>query len=137
MNDLEGGCLCGKVRYTSSSKPLTTVACHCTDCRKQSGTAFSIIIGISSDSLTISGDSLRSFDDIGSSGKPIHRFFCNACGSPLYSQVEAAPDVVFLKAGSLDNTDWVEVTAEIWCDSKVSWSQLEIGLKQFPRSPRE
>jgi len=136
MKKIIGGCLCGKVRYESTSKPLMAAACHCTHCRKQSGTAYSVIIGITSDSLAISGDSLRTFNDVGASGQPIERNFCSTCGSPLYSRVRATKDILYIKAGSLDDSDWVKPNVEIWCDSQVSWSNLKKDMASFPTSPR-
>jgi len=136
MSKIVGGCLCGQIRYESSSIPIMVAACHCTHCRKQSGTAFSVIVGVTSDSLTISGDSLRTFNDIGSSGRPVERSFCSACGSALYSRASATEDILYFKAGSLDNSDWVEPNVEIWCNSQVSWSTLKKDMTSFPTTPR-
>ena len=135
MSKIKGGCLCGQVRYESTSKPLVSAACHCTNCRKQSGTAYSVIIGVSSDSLAISGDSLRTFNDVGSSGQPVERKFCSTCGSPLFSR-GTKEDILYIKAGSLDDSDWVKPNVEIWCDSQVSWSNLKKDMASFPTSPR-
>jgi len=136
MKKIVGGCLCGEVRYESTSKPLMAAACHCTHCRKQSGTAYSVIIGVTSDSLAISGDSLRTFKDVGSSGQPVERNFCSTCGSPLYSRVRATEDILYIKAGSLDDSDWVTPNVEIWCDSQVGWSTLKKDMASFPTIPR-
>ncbi len=135
MSKIKGGCLCGKIRYESTSKPLVSAACHCTHCRKQSGTAYSVIIGVTSDSLAISGDSLSTFNDIGSSGQAVERNFCSTCGSSLFSR-GSREDILYIKAGSLDNSDWVKPNVEIWCDSQVSWSTLKKDMASFPTSPR-
>ena len=102
MNKIEGGCLCGEIKYYSKSDPLFTTVCHCSHCQRQAGTAFSIIIGIDRKSLHISGD-LKCYEDIGNSGKPVYRKFCGNCGSPIISDVRASPDLLFIKAGTIDN----------------------------------
>ena len=51
MAKIEGGCLCGNVRYTSEAEPLATVLCHCINCQKQSGGAYSLNIVLPKGSL--------------------------------------------------------------------------------------
>ena len=46
MSKIVGGCLCGKVRYASTADPVMTAVCHCKDCQKQAGTAFSVIVAV-------------------------------------------------------------------------------------------
>jgi len=79
MGKIKGSCLCGEVKYESSAEPLMIAACHCTHCRKQSGSAFSVNIGVPADSVTITGDSLKTYDDMGASGKSVLRKFCGNC----------------------------------------------------------
>src|SRR5437868_9864366 len=82
MAGFSGGCLCGKVRYSSNADPVMTAVCHCRNCQKQAGTAFSIIVGIPRANLSVTG-ALKDFVDKGDSGLPVHRNFCPDCGSPV------------------------------------------------------
>lgn len=132
---VKGGCLCGQVRYECSAEPLMTLVCHCTHCRKQSGSAFSMNIGVPGDSVTITGDPLRTYGDTGASGEPVLRRFCGNCGSPILSEVKAADGLFFIKAGTLDDPGWVAPGAEIWCESKLVWSDLDEGLPEMPANP--
>ena len=63
-----------------------------------------MIVAVPKDSLTIAGQTLKTFDDVGESGLPVLRRFCGKCGSPIVSHVEAMPDLAFIKAGTLENT---------------------------------
>ena len=135
MGKIKGGCLCGNVRYESTAEPLMIVACHCTHCQKQSGTAFSMNIGVPGDSVTVTGESFCTYEDTGTTGQPILRKFCGNCGSPILSDVKAAGGVYFIKAGTLDDTSWVVPSAEIWCDSKASWGALDDSLPEMPANP--
>lgn len=45
MTKIKGSCLCGNVQYSSAAEPRAQVVCHCLDCQKQTGTAFSIVVG--------------------------------------------------------------------------------------------
>src|SRR6187455_1189717 len=107
--ELTGRCLCGNCTYTISTEPFAQALCHCADCQRQTGTAFSIVIGVPTDAFEVSGDSLSTFDTTGEMhGGPTHRYFCSNCGSPIYSAVEAMPQAVFVKAGTLDDASWIE-----------------------------
>lgn len=128
MNKIEGECLCGKIKYYSKSDPLFTTVCHCSHCQKQSGTAFSIIIGVDRKSLHISGD-LKCYEDIGNSGKPVYRKFCGNCGSPIISDVSAAPDLLFIKAGTIKNIKSLRPMKEIWTDHKLDCITIN-GIKE-------
>ena len=76
MSKMNGSCLCGSIRYTCDAEPLLTAVCHCPHCQKQSGTSFSVIVAVPKDSLTIAGQTLKTFDDVGESGLPVLRRFC-------------------------------------------------------------
>ena len=52
MASIRGGCLCGAVRYASEAEPLMVAVCHCATCQKNTGSAFSINIGLPVDSVT-------------------------------------------------------------------------------------
>jgi hypothetical protein len=115
MGQLDGHCLCGNVRYRCDGEPMVTLLCHCTDCQRQTGTAFSIVVGVDREALEIEGDSLSSFTTIGEDTKePVVRQFCSSCGSPIVSLPEATPDLAFIKAGTLDDRSWLEPEMELW-----------------------
>ena len=126
MAKLDGSCLCGKITYSCATEPVATAACHCTDCQKQTGTSFSIIVAVPADALRIEGDSLSSFTTVGTdTGQEVHRQFCRECGSPIASVAEAMPQVVFIKAGTLDDTSWLDPQMQVWCESAQPWIPLE------------
>lgn len=101
---LEGGCLCGAVRYRTEAEPAMQVICHCKTCQKNSGSAYSLNVAVPLDSLEVSGDTPKTYEDrSGASGKAFNRHFCGACGSHVYSDGEAYGALAFIKAGTLDD----------------------------------
>jgi len=72
MSKIAGGCLCGSVRYTSEAEPALVAVCHCATCQKYTGSAFSLNVGVPSDSVTITGESLATYED--RSGQAASRF---------------------------------------------------------------
>ena len=116
----EGGCLCGSIRYTIEGDPPAALVCHCTHCQKQSGSAFSTIIGAPEGQVSITGEPVT-YRDSGESGKAVERLFCGTCGSPLFSRVEVSPGMLWVKAGTLDDTSVFAPSAHIWARSKQDW----------------
>src|SRR6185295_177332 len=55
MREINGGCLCGQVRYSSKADPAFVGVCHCKNCQKQTGTAFSVLVGLPTSALSIEG----------------------------------------------------------------------------------
>ncbi|MCE7795409.1 GFA family protein [Sphingobium sufflavum] len=127
-----GGCLCGQVRYRFSGAPLLTAVCHCRHCQKQGGSAFSVVCAIPAAAYEQSGET-RIFADRGESGKGVARHFCPDCGSPIISVAEALPDMVIVKAGTMDDFAAVRPDAEAYCDSALSWLPV-LAPTRFPRS---
>ena len=107
MREMTGGCLCGQVRYSANADPAIVAVCHCKNCQKQTGTAFSVLVGVPKSAISIQGN-LKTFHDTGDSGQPVDRNFCPECGSPIISDVAVMPDLRFIKAGTLDDTSWLE-----------------------------
>lgn len=134
MAGFEGGCLCGKVRYTSASDPVMQAICHCKNCQKQAGTAFSVIVGVPKPALAVTG-TLKTFADRGDSGKAVDRQFCPECGSPIATLVEVMPDLVFIKAGTLDDTNQLKPTLELYCSSAQRWESDSSERQKFAKSP--
>ena len=65
---IEGGCLCGKVRYSADAEPAFVGVCHCKNCQKGTGTAFSLVVGLPKPALSVQG-TLKTFTGRGDSGK--------------------------------------------------------------------
>ncbi len=129
MADLTGQCLCGSVKYKLTSELLMSGVCHCKNCQRQAGSAFSTIAGVASTGLSFTEGEPKLYEDSDTaSGGTVQRFFCGACGSPLYSRVPGNPDVVYLKTGTLDDTGDFVPQFQVWCDSKQNWVELAEGV---------
>ena len=136
MSKITGGCLCGAVRYVSDAEPALVAVCHCSTCQKNTGSAFSLNIGLPSSSVSVTGKSLATYaDHTGASGKPFFRAFCSRCGSPIYGRGEAYSGITFIKAGTLDDASWVKPGIHMWCADKQPWVAIEEGAAQVPGSP--
>lgn len=134
MAKISGSCLCGKVKYSSNAEPIFTGICHCRNCQKESGSAFSIVVAVPQDALSVQG-TLQTYVDTGDSGKEMYRRFCPKCGSTVMDEAQAMRGVVMIQAGTLDDTSWLKPAMEIYCDSAQPWVQLGAHLTRFPKMP--
>jgi len=136
MSKLEGSCLCGSIKYTSEADPLFTVICNCKNCQHQSGSAFSLNVVVPTASLKILSGLPSVFKDTSDSGQPVERRFCSKCGSPLFAVSPSRPEMIVIKAGTLNDTSWLQPQTSIWCNSAQSWwLKLETTLPHFPKNP--
>lgn len=124
-----GGCLCGAVRYEVAWPPSALVVCHCTDCQKQAGSAFSLVGVSARGALNVTGD-LATFSHPGSSGQTVNRQFCGRCGSPVLTDTAQARDqgIIFFKAGTLDETADLAPSLHYWTRSAQAWFALPEGV---------
>ncbi len=104
MPDRKGGCLCGAVRYELKTEPRGIAICHCTHCRRLSGSLFSLNVVVREAEYQQSGKTAV-FIDRGDSGHPVERHFCGGCGSPILAKTALMPGKVVVKAGTLDSMD--------------------------------
>jgi hypothetical protein len=131
---LEGGCLCGKVRYSGEAEPIFVGVCHCTNCQKGSGTAFNVVVAVPKPAVSMTG-SISTYEGKGDTGNPTYKRFCPECGSPVAEEAAIMADVVMIPVGTLDDPSSVQPAMQIYCDSAQPWALLEGEIQRFPKMP--
>ncbi|HET7308011.1 MAG TPA: GFA family protein [Gammaproteobacteria bacterium] len=126
-----GSCLCGAVKYEIDGALGRTYYCHCSRCRKTSGSAFAANAVISPNQFRITEgeDLLASF--IASNGA--NRIFCSRCGSHL---AVSQGDQMRLRLGSLDTPLNAPLDMHIFVASKADWHQIFDDLPQYDERPQ-
>lgn len=130
---IEGGCLCGAVRY-SCSEETGGGHCHCTDCRKTSGTGHGSHMIVPEHAFSVSGE-IRFFDKPADSGNMVSRGFCPTCGSAVYSTNSGMGGLVFVRASSLDNPEQFRPMMIVYKDRAASWDKMDQELPSFATMP--
>ena len=132
----EGGCQCGGIRYGFDCEPVVVYACHCTDCQKQSSSAFGISVWVPVQAFRLTCGELKFWVTQSDSGKTKQCAFCPDCGSRIYHLAQDQPEVLSLKGGTLDQARLIRPVGHIWTSSGHSWAVPE-GNKtvQFSREP--
>ncbi|WP_229720623.1 GFA family protein [Dyella nitratireducens] len=123
---LSGECLCGHVQYCVEDRFVYALNCHCSQCRKATGSAFKPFAGIERTklSLTKGQEALLLFGD--EHGHDVH---CQCCGSLLYSVVRNG-EYVHVTLGTLTDEPSIRPTAHIFVGSKAPWYTITDELPQ-------
>ena len=124
---LAGRCLCGAVRYTVADEFVYAANCHCSNCRRATGSAFKPFAGIERDKLAITkgADDLMIFGDENG-----HDARCKLCGSFLYSVVRDGM-FVHVAMGTLVGDPTIRPTEHIFVGSKAPWFTITDDLPQY------
>jgi hypothetical protein len=120
------------VHYTVSGEPQSVGICHCTDCQKQTASAFSVNALFPESAFTVTG-ALRTFITIGESGQKVYRSFCPQCGSPIIGRLDVMPGIVIVKCGTLDDTSWIKLGLNLYCASAQGWVEIPKTEHAFER----
>ncbi|KAH8908284.1 hypothetical protein BR93DRAFT_612512 [Coniochaeta sp. PMI_546] len=132
-----GSCLCGSVKYTFPGEPMGKALCHCTECKKLTGSAFAYFLLVPRQKLQITNGTPNSISFKHQSGYEVKLMFCPDCGARLYKEFdrEQEKDLFFVLAGSLDEPDIVgeKPDLELWITDKVAWLPVIEGAEQFPQ----
>jgi hypothetical protein len=130
---LTGGCACGAIRYECSGDPALALNCYCRDCQRSGGTAMASLMAMPKAGVKLLKGEARYFDVIGESGKKVSRGFCANCGSGLFTRGESFPDVLGIKAASLDDPNQFRPGMNIYTSSAPAWAPMSDKLKSFAK----
>ena len=130
-----GCCLCGGVAFEYNGVVGPANYCHCEDCRRCTGSSFNIGVRLVRSEFRITSGTPRGFTKRGDSSQELTRHFCPNCGSPLFTSAPKHPDLVYVKAGVLDDPSLVQPTHENWVASAVAWRNISPDLRSFHKGP--
>ena len=125
---LTGSCLCGGVKYEIDGGINAVTNCHCSLCRKMSGSAFAsgATIPASSFRFTVGENLLKEWE----SSPGYQRVFCGRCGSPILKRKIKEPENLRLRVGTLDTDPGVKMSKHTHVRSKAPWVEIKDGLPQ-------
>jgi hypothetical protein len=123
---LEGGCLCGFIRYEAGGTPYDITHCHCLDCRRSSGAPFVTWATFRRESFRFTAGQPR---EVKGAGRV--RAFCPQCGTPLTFLSKTDADEIDVTVCSLDRPDALTPTDHTWIEDKLPWVRLADGLPAY------
>lgn len=131
---LTGGCECGAIRYERSADPIMAGHCHCGSCRRASGTGHVTHLMVPKAAITNTCDAAV-YERSADSGNRMRRGFCPSCGGAVYGESSGWPEMLTLRAGSLDDPELFRPGMIVYADAAPIWDRMDPALPRIPTMP--
>ncbi len=131
MEVLTGGCLCGGVRFEVVPPLLRANHCHCSRCRRHSGTAVCTQARVRREQFRLlrGAELIRAYQ--GGDGFAI-KAFCSVCGASLFGGTWPEGSQVSIRLGAFDDDPGIRPQFHTFVDSRAPWDEIADGLPQYP-----
>jgi hypothetical protein len=134
---LAGGCQCGALRYQITQAPLVVYNCHCTNCQRIGGNAFSTPVTVLESGFAFTKGEPRTIEWQSDAGNTRFGWFCGDCGSRIaHGQVPPA-GFLSVRSGTLDDTSWVEPVGDTWTRSAQPWVTFSEDRLRSEQQPND
>jgi hypothetical protein len=131
---ITGRCLCGAVRYRTARDPIITRVCWCRLCQYLGAGSGTVNVCFPTEGFEVTGE-MRDHVSHADSGTEMHRKFCPSCGTPLFSEAATRPHLIFVRAGTLDDTSVAKPAMTIWTSEAPVWACIDSQLPTLERQP--
>lgn len=116
-------CRCGQFRAETRGEPVRVSVCHCLDCQKRSGSAFSAQARWPDAQVTLTGER-REWETVGDSGRKARFLFCPTCGSTLAYVIEALPGLTAVATGAFADPAFPPPAFSVFENRKHPWVEI-------------
>ena len=135
---LEGGCHCGALRYQVTAAPLMVYNCHCRNCQRIGGGAFSTNVTIPRGTLEIIRGEPAKLTWRSDASAERFGWLCGDChGRIAHGWEEASPPILNVRSGTLDDSSWVSPVVDIWAASAQPWVTFSADRFRVEQQPTE
>ena len=131
----EGSCQCGAIAYRVTGVPVTLFACHCTECQRQSSSAFGMALWIKDPEVKLLSGQLKEWVREMPSGKKMSCQFCPNCGTRIFHKAVNQTQMLSIKPGTLNSTSSLMPVGHIWLNSKQKWLDISKESIQYEGNP--
>ena len=128
-----GRCYCGKHRIAAPGPLLTVTCCHCTDCRRVTGSPLPTFAAFEDGGVTLTPD----IAPVAPLAPGVTRQFCADCGSQLTARFDYLPGQVYVPLGVLDQAGDMPPRLHCHAASALAWLHLDDGLPRAQDSGRD
>ena len=130
---ITGGCLCGAVRFRVTAEPLAAYYCHCSMCRRWSGSTFGVGVTVPMEGFAFTKGEPAAYESTPGN----LRLFCGACGSSLANRVADDPKLIEYQPGCLDDPNAIRPELHMHTSTQVSWCKIDDGLPRHAEGAPE
>ena len=129
---LQGGCLCGAVRYRIDALPKWIGYCHCTSCRRSTGAPVTTFVGASAESVSFTCGKRERF----ASSPGVQRGFCARCGTPLTYEGERFPGEIHFYVSTFDEPQTLRPEFHVYHEERLEWLDIADPLPRHAATTR-
>jgi len=124
-----GGCLCGAIRYEVAGRPVSTIYCHCTSCRKHTGAPVVALVGYKCDQVNFTKGQRKLYE----SSPGVKRAFCSQCGTPLTWEGDGGEfgPLVEVLISTLENPNDFTPESHLHHGERISWFETTDNLPRY------
>jgi hypothetical protein len=119
-DEIEGGCICGAVRFVARGEPKSVFWCHCQSCRRHSGAPVSVFVAFERDAYAVTTGEIASFN----SSPGTRRGFCSRCGSTLTCESAKLPNETHFHVGVFDDPARFTPSKHLFRNEQLPWLHL-------------
>ena len=120
MTAREARCSCGALTATATGEPVRVSVCHCLDCKRRSGSAFSWNATYAEAQVALRGEH-ASFTRNSDDGFSVRHHFCPACGTRVHYAIERRPGMISIPAGLFTDPAFPAPTIEVYAERRCRW----------------
>ena len=132
---VHGSCHCEKLAFEADIDPGKVGVCHCTDCQKLTGSAFSTFVPVPKAAFRLLRGEPKIYVKTAESGNRRAQVFCPECGTRVYASALDDPQVFNVRLGTVAERAALEPRVQVWCRSALPWVTELGAIKQFPKQP--
>ena len=124
-------CRCGQLTLVCTGEPVRVSVCHCYDCQKRSGSAFTVQARFRVGDVEISGEE-RTWEAVRDSGNVTDFHFCPVCGSTAYYVARPQPKLIAVAVGAFADRDFPPPVYSVYEERKHAWVEIAgEGIEHF------
>ena len=128
-------CHCGALVLLCTGMPIKISMCHCLDCQRRTGSAFSVAVFYARGSVTLQSGTSQEFDRESASGYPVRFNFCGTCGTNLYWEPSRLPELVGVALGAFADPHFPSPEQSVWTKDKHDWIALPASMRVYDVHP--
>jgi hypothetical protein len=122
IEQLEGGCLCGAVRFIATGQPKGIYWCHCQSCRRHTGAPVAVFAVFDCEAYRVTKGEITKFD---STPRRTRRGFCAVCGSTLTCETLPGPTETHFHVGAFDQAAELQPTKkQYFPEERLPWFHI-------------
>lgn len=135
MTTRHASCACGRLTLTCVGEPARVSMCHCQDCQRRTGSAFSIAAFFPRAAVSAGPGEGRTFTRDSAAGSPVTFHFCAGCGASVYWEPARLPHLIGVAAGAFADPDFPPPEQSVWTKDKHAWVALPADIPAFEAAP--